>query len=305
MEAEIRRNDLMLTKINNLLQQISNLEENIETIRAISGNKNQWHRALESLSDAFLKNSISWISSFKSESDGFITQGFTNRKENVASISKHFPGCIISDVKTSEIQSIPVLRFMIDFPYPEYEELVAEIIESPQTIPRTERATTPSPAIKEREPISVASSQKSPETQPVKESSQSPAIRKTKEVLPSDMYKEAVETYLSGNLQEGYNKFRQFVAKYPDAPLAYNANYFIGECLFQMGEIEKAKNIFEEILRQGGNKTPDALMMLGRCYNAMNDPARAINYWGMLITRFPEHRLAKIAEMKVKQVLEE
>jgi TolA-binding protein len=305
MEAELRRSNLMLIRINELSQQISNLEKNIEKIRAISGSKNQWHRILKALSDTFLKNSISWISSLKSESDGFIAQGVSNRKENIATISKHFPGCILSDVKTSEIQSIPVLGFLIDFPYPEYEELVVEIVEPPQILPGTEKVTTPSPVIQERKPISVANSQKSPETQPAWESSQTPATRTTKEVLPSDMYKEAVGTYLSGNLQEGYNKFRQFVAKHPDAPLAYNANYFIGECLFQMGEIEKAKNVFEEILRQGGSKTPDALLMLGRCYNAINDPARAIDYWGMLITRFPEHRLAKIAEVKVKQVLEE
>jgi TolA-binding protein len=44
--------------------------------------------------------------------------------------------------------------------------------------------------------------------------------------------------------------------------------------------------------------------MLGRCYNALGDKAKAIDCWGMLITKYPEHKLAKMAEEKIKYITE-
>ncbi len=68
-----------------------------------------------------------------------------------------------------------------------------------------------------------------------------------------------------------------------------------------MGKISEAKAIFERTLTLGGTKTPDALMMLGNSYKKENNIEKANHYWNQLVNNFPNNRLAKIAEKKVKE----
>ncbi|MCK4338485.1 MAG: hypothetical protein KAW87_00640, partial [Candidatus Cloacimonetes bacterium] len=60
------------------------------------------------------------------------------------------------------------------------------------------------------------------------------------------------------------------------------------------------KKIFENTIRLKGIKTPDALIMMGNCYKKENDPNSAIYYWNKLINTFPENKLSKIAQYKIK-----
>jgi len=304
IEAELRRKNAMFARANELTQQINNKRKSMEKIKTISGNKSQWNRILIAFSDAFAKNPISWINYLGSDTSGFMIQGTTNRKENITYISRYFPGCIVSDVKTSEIQSIPAMQFVMNFSYSDQEEWVAGIVKPSPTESKA-RETSASPPVVQKSKTGVdESTQKLSQPQPVSDISKLSAAQPVTGVTPYTVYREAAETYLSGNIQEGYHKLSQFVEKYPDSPFTYSARYLIGECLFLMGEVAQAKDVFEEIANQDGAKTPDALLMLGRCYNALGDKAKAIDCWGMLITKYPEHRLAKIAEEKIKYVTE-
>ena len=126
--------------------------------------------------------------------------------------------------------------------------------------------------------------------------------------IPSEVYNRIVQIYLSGDLEGAFKELQQFIKQYPKDPLVYSADYLIGECLFQMGEIPEAKARFEKIIEQGGNLThvweliPKALMMLGRCYSEEDNPGKAIYYWDKLVKNFPKNRLAKRAVEEIKVV---
>ncbi|HPC35631.1 MAG TPA: tetratricopeptide repeat protein [Candidatus Marinimicrobia bacterium] len=304
IEAELRHKNTMFARANELSQQITSKRKSMDKIKIISGNKSQWHRTIIAFSDAFSKNPITWVNYLKSDTSGFMIQGVTNRKENIAYITRYFPGSIVSDVKTSEVQSIPVLLFVMNFSYADQEKWVMEVPKPAPIIPKAQEIPAKPPADQEKKPIAKESAPKLSETKSSSVSSQPPPPQSTPRVTPYTVYREAAETYLSGNIQEGYQKLSQFVEKYPDSPFTYGAKYLIGECLFLMGETTQAKDVFEEIANQDGAKTPDALLMLGRCYNALGDKAKAIDSWGMLITKYPQHKLAKMAEEKIKYVTE-
>ena len=304
IESELRHKNLMFARANELSQQITGKRKSMDKIKTISGNKSQWHRTIIALSDAFAKNPISWINYLRSDTSGFMVQGTTNHKENIAYITRYFPGCIVSDVKTSEIQSIPVMRFVMNFSYSDQEKWVTKVAKPAPVNTQPGKTAAPPPITPAPKSIESESAPKLAAPAPAVVQSQSPPVQSTPRITPYTVYREAAETYLSGNIQEGYHKLTQFVEKYPNSPFTYSANYLIGECLFLMGEVAQAKDIFEKIANQDGTKTPDALLMLGRCYNALGDKAKAIDCWGMLITKYPEHKLAKMAEEKIKYVTE-
>ena len=90
--------------------------------------------------------------------------------------------------------------------------------------------------------------------------------------------------------------------KYPDNELAANARYFMGEAQYQMGNIPEAVTIFESVVAENSVKTPNALMMLGNSYDELNDKDKALYYWNELISRYPQNRLADIAQLKAIEI---
>ncbi|MHA1868932.1 MAG: tetratricopeptide repeat protein, partial [Candidatus Heimdallarchaeaceae archaeon] len=114
-----------------------------------------------------------------------------------------------------------------------------------------------------------------------------------------EIYHSIVETYFSGNIEKAYKELNKFIENYPTHPLAYNASYLIGECLYRLDKINQAKSIFENIVKLKGAKTSDALIMLGNSCQKLNDINSAIYYWNKLVTDYPNNKLAKIAQYKI------
>ena len=271
LELELSQNRSLAARINEVTDRITILERSLTKIEELTANKNQWHYILEVLSNSLSNNRISWISYLKSGDKDFQISGFTTRRENLISFSKLFPDCKIAKVSSIEIQGVPIWDFDISFLYPDSI-----------SIPKMVEAKSPSAEIREAD-ISFEEGW----------------------TTAAEDYQKIVLIYLSGNLNEAFEKFSQFVKRYTDDPLAYNATYLIGECLFQMGRISKAKEIFENTVKHGGGLTPEALMMLGRCANREHDTDKAIEYWDRLINEFPDSNLAELAENKIKVVRSE
>ena len=114
-----------------------------------------------------------------------------------------------------------------------------------------------------------------------------------------ETYNKIVAIYFAGNFQEAYEKFNNFIKKYPTHKLSPRAYYLTGECLYEMGNIVEAKMIFENTIKQKGLKMPDALMMMGNVYQKGNDFDSAIYYWKHLINEFPDNKLSEIAQYKI------
>ncbi len=271
LELETKQKQNIITKINRIRSEISVLENNINEIEDLIGNKNQWHYILNVLANALLKNKISWITNLKSSEDNFQISGYTTKKRNVIRFSKLFPKGRIERVTSHLIENLPIWRYDITFSYPEPKDLE---IEEEERLSKIQIAELP-----EEHEIEVA------------------------EVEVKEIYNAITHIYFSGNHEEALEKLNEFIEKYPGYPRSYYANYLTGECLYQMGRIAEAKTIFENTIRLKGtktpDKTPDALMMLGNCYKKENNLNRAVDYWKQLLTNYPDHKLAIIAQNKI------
>ncbi len=100
-------------------------------------------------------------------------------------------------------------------------------------------------------------------------------------------------------------KFMNFISSYPGHKLTYNALYFAGECYYNMGQFSKAMEIFEKVIDFELEKTPDALLRLGHCFNASGDKKKAYAYWNRLIEEYPDHYLTEVIKLTFDQLREQ
>lgn len=99
--------------------QISEIEKNIARSQQLLGEKNQWHFIIEQISNTFRASHLSWLTSMKSEPNGFRVTGQTNNRYNIIELSKLFPGSIIHYITEDEIENNTVWSFQISFKYPD------------------------------------------------------------------------------------------------------------------------------------------------------------------------------------------
>ena len=116
------------------------------------------------------------------------------------------------------------------------------------------------------------------------------------------IYRSIINIYFSGNYNDAYERFIEFREMYPDHNRAYNAKYFIGECLYLKDQVTDAIKIFNEIIERKGSKTPDAYMMLGNSYYKLADYEKCRLYWNKLITEYPDNDLSALAAYKINNL---
>ncbi|MBN2017512.1 MAG: tetratricopeptide repeat protein [Candidatus Cloacimonetes bacterium] len=291
IEIELRRNRSIVVKLQQVKKEIDALQENLKKVDKLVGTKNQWYYILNVLSNAFKDNKISWITSFNTQDKNFKISGYTTRKRNVIPFSNLFPDGIIEKVIENTIQNIAIWQYDITYGYPDPIEVAKLKKESEPGIE----------FIKDTEQLS------SPQVQidsfkPAEKPKVNTATQLVKPVTSSARYNEIAQLYFSGNYQNAYNQFKEFLLEFPDSKYTNNASYLMGECLYQMKDVDQAILVFETVIKQGGLKTPDALMMLGNACSQKNNLDQAKIYWTRIVNEYPQNRLASIAEKKLAQL---
>ncbi len=98
--------------------------------------------------------------------------------------------------------------------------------------------------------------------------------------------------------------FREFLKKYPQAPLAANARYWLGEAYYVSQKNAEAKAAFQALLDQHPDsaKVPGALYKIGRILAAEGDTEGARKTFKQLIARYPTSPAANLAREQLKKL---
>ena len=123
---------------------------------------------------------------------------------------------------------------------------------------------------------------------------------------PDSIYYTAYSDYIKKNYQLAINGFKQFIKYYPDNALADNSYYWIGECYYTQKMYQEAINTFTELITKysDGDKIPDATLKKGFALIEMGKQSQGINILKELISKFPLSDEAKLAQQKIKEILE-
>ena len=116
-------------------------------------------------------------------------------------------------------------------------------------------------------------------------------------------YKHALDLFHNRQYREAIQIFQQLVNQNPNHPLADNAQYWIGESYFALGQYRKAILAFEKVfLFDQSNKNDYAQYKLGLCYYQLGDKQRARSEFQKLIDQYPRSPLVKKARQYLQRI---
>ncbi|GHF97489.1 tol-pal system protein YbgF [Thalassotalea marina] len=141
-----------------------------------------------------------------------------------------------------------------------------------------------------------------PVQQPVVEQ---PTASTSANVSENDAYDYAVNLVLKEKkYDDAIPAFQQFIEQYPSSSYAANAYYWLGQLLFNKGELAQAKNAFNVVVSEftQSTKRSDAILKLGMVEQKQNNNARALNLYQQVISEYPGSSAAKLAQTRLSSI---
>ena len=120
-------------------------------------------------------------------------------------------------------------------------------------------------------------------------------------------YNGAFDLMKEGFYDRAIAAFHAFIVKYPDAPLAGNAEYWIAEGNYVMGNYRQALKEYKVVITKypNGTKVPDALLKIGFTQYELHSYDKARKTLNSVIARFPSTTVAKLAATRLDQMQKE
>lgn len=118
-------------------------------------------------------------------------------------------------------------------------------------------------------------------------------------------YEQAVNLVLQQRkYEQAIPAFKQFIAQYPNSTYTANANYWLGQLLFNKGDLTGAKKAFSTVVNQfkASNKHADSLVKLGMVAIKEGDVVTAKQYYQQVITHYSDSAAATIAKQELAKL---
>lgn len=118
------------------------------------------------------------------------------------------------------------------------------------------------------------------------------------------LYKNAKQTYERKDFAAAREKFKAFLAVYPEGQLSDNAQFWIGESFYSEKDYEKAIIAYDDVLKKfpKGDKVSSALLKQALCWLELGDKTFAQSLLKRVIREHPRTQQAKIAKEKLKGI---
>ncbi|MBB5752600.1 tol-pal system protein YbgF [Prosthecomicrobium pneumaticum] len=116
-------------------------------------------------------------------------------------------------------------------------------------------------------------------------------------------YENAYNLVLSGDYALAETSFRTFLASYPDDGLAGDAQYWLGESLYQRGELRDAADEFLTGYKRypQSDKAPDMLLKLGLSLAGLNQRDAACATYAQTLKQYPKATRALVDRVQAEQ----
>ncbi|MCL1144273.1 tol-pal system protein YbgF [Shewanella gaetbuli] len=100
---------------------------------------------------------------------------------------------------------------------------------------------------------------------------------------------------------EAIPAFRNFIKQYPQSSFAANANYWLGQLLFNKGENAEAKKAFNTVVVDfaDSNKRGDSLVKLGMIAEKDNNQTEAKAFYNKVLKEYPNSASARLAQQQL------
>lgn len=121
-------------------------------------------------------------------------------------------------------------------------------------------------------------------------------------ILPSDLYQNAYSDYSMAKYELAYKGFRDFIEKYPNAELAPQAQFYMGETYYSRNMWQEAIEEYRKIEQKyKRNELSSAgRLRIALCYEHLGRKDEAMNIYASIVKDFPQSSEALTAKDKIR-----
>jgi tol-pal system protein YbgF len=121
---------------------------------------------------------------------------------------------------------------------------------------------------------------------------------------PSTYWNSAMGYYAGGQWDLAVEAFRDFMQKFPNAPDAGDAQFFIGESYYQSGKTREALAAYTAVSTnfKDSTRVPDAYFKQANCDELLNQKAEAIRVYQLVVKQYPDSSAALSATQALKRL---
>jgi tol-pal system protein YbgF len=202
------------------------------------------------------------------------------------------------------IKNVPSqYQFLLD-KIEQANQLLAKISEDLLTM-KGGTAPAPVPGQEAKEKPAAPGEKKSAERKPeLPPAEQKPPVVPSTSLSPQEVYNTAYADYLKGNFDLATEGFKIYRDNFPDSPLADNALYWIGECLFSQRKFSEAIDEFNDLILNypQGDKIAAAYLKKGLSLAELRRKDEALVVFKLLVSKYPLEEEARIGQEKIKEL---
>ena len=117
-------------------------------------------------------------------------------------------------------------------------------------------------------------------------------------------YQAAFDLIQARKYEEAGRAFTQFLAGFPQSPLADNAQYWLAETYYVRNEFSTALPQFQKVIDQypQSGKLPDALLKVGYCHAQLGNREAARTALQRVMREFPDTTAARLASQRLERL---
>jgi len=129
------------------------------------------------------------------------------------------------------------------------------------------------------------------------------SLKSKVEISAKRIYDTAYMDFIKGDYKVAITGFDEYLKQNPKTPLSDNAEYFIGECHFNLSDYDQAAATYTSLLKERpkSEKAPDALLRMVELSLKKSDPRAASRYYEKLAAGFPDSPQAERAKDLIRK----
>lgn len=125
------------------------------------------------------------------------------------------------------------------------------------------------------------------------------------DLTENEAYDKALNLVLKDKrYEQAIPEFRNFNKTYPQSTYAPNAHYWLGQLLFNKGNLREAEQEFTMVVDEfkDSAKRPDALLKLAMVAQQQKNTAKAVKLYRQLLSEYPSSTSAQLAKPRLESL---
>ena len=116
------------------------------------------------------------------------------------------------------------------------------------------------------------------------------------------LYEKGLSEAQNNNYLQALGTFQQYLKKYPKGAFAGDAQLWVAECRYALGDFEQAIKDYQKLVEQNPRspKAAKALLRQGESFSRLQLGSEAKIFWSKLIKDFPNSEEAKEAQVQLE-----